>query len=158
MKKAFLFSTDGFFAIMLFSLVTVLIYLFYISFTSLQQQYIFADDLLTFLDRTKINELDVNKDDPLSSKYPGISTLIKDGIIKDTNIKIIEQIIIFKNNNNPNDDIYIETILNDLITEGIKGNYKFALDIGDLPTYGEQPTNIANLVARRRIAISQERA
>ena len=143
MKKGFFFSMDAFFSILLFTIVIALIYLFFISFTSLQQQYIFADDLLTLLNRIKINELDL-------SKYPGISSLS----IGNKNVTIVEQVVIFQDQSNQN---AIDIIIDDL-TSGLKGNYKFSLDIGNSIAYGTSSSNITNLVARSRITVAKKQS
>jgi len=129
---------DAFFAILLFTLVIALIYLFSISFNSLQQQYVFADDLLNLVDRVKINDLDL-------VKYSGIASLN----IKDKNVTIIEQVVTYYNQSN----FYaINKTLDDL-TLKLRGNYKFGLYIGDVLVYGNQSSGVSNLVARSRISI-----
>lgn len=138
MKKGFFFSMDAFFAILLFTLVITLIYLFFIAFSSLQQQYVFADDLLTLLDRTKISELDL-------TKYPGIASLN----IKDKDVTIIEQVVTYYNQSN----FYAINMTLDDLTLSLKGNYKFSLDIGGALAYGNQSSGVSNLVARSRVSI-----
>ena len=144
MKRAFIFSMDAFLAIVLFVLVIFLIYTFSISLSGLNQQYFFSDDLLTTLSEIKINELDLNS-------YPRINQLIIDGKIKDTDIKLVEQMVILESRG---DHTSASMITEDIINK-INQNMNAAVYVGDIKLYGNDPGNVTNIITRARLAVGR---
>lgn len=159
MKKGFIFSMDAFLAIILFIFIIFLIYIFSISFFGLNQQYFFSEDLLTTLSETKINELD-------QSYYPHINSLISSTRINNTDVNIIEQIVTFQLNDDPNDlnnkDNTMKMI-DDVVNKIISGNLRTSIDIGGIPVYCfdpqnencPDPQNVNNLLARTRLSVGK---
>ena len=144
MKRAFIFSMDAFLAIILFVLVIFLIYTFSISLSGLNQQYFFSDVLLTTLSEIKINELDLNS-------YPRINQLIIDGKIKDTDIKLVEQMVILESRG---DHASASMITEDIINK-INQNMNAAVYVGDIKLYGNDPGNVTNIITRARLAVGR---
>ena len=68
MKKGFIFSFDSFLALIIFTLFTLLIYLFFVFSSPTTQQYYFSEDMLNVLQNVKISEL--------QSSYPQINQMV----------------------------------------------------------------------------------
>lgn len=153
-KRGFFFSLDSFLAIILFTVVLVMIYIFFIQFSPLQQQYYFSEDLLTVFSNVEIQDLDINIDNPELSKYPRISDLVANKKINDTTVTLLEQIATFY----IEDDIDSATVMvDDLSTDLFKEQYGVALDIGGEEVYSQQTEDVVSLLARQRLIIGKRK-
>lgn len=148
MKKGFIFSTDAFFAIILFILVVFLIYSSSVSYPGLSQQYFFSDDLLISISEVKISELN-------PANYNKINDMIANGKIEDVNIPVIEQIIIFQQNGDTQSAM---DLTNDIISKITSQSLKTAVYVGDNPPiYGQDPSaDVNNILTRTRLAIGKQ--
>lgn len=146
MKKAFIFSMDAFFAIILFIFVIFIIYTFSLQFTNLNQQYFFSEDLLTDLSNVKINDLDLNN-------YPKINQLINEGKINNTDVSLVEQIVTFELNN---DNGASNMIINDILSKIGSEKFKSIIYVGSYGVYGNEPENSANIISRTRLSLGRK--
>src|SRR3989344_5969995 len=123
MKKGFFFSIDSILALMLFGIVLTGIYSFFLTTHSIDQQF----DL---------------------TKYPEVQRMISDGTIKNTENTLLEQIVIFRENEggvSPSARVFVEDISDGLIPE----QYGFSVDVnGEI---FKKSKEVSTLVSRERI-------
>ena len=144
MKKGFIFSFDSFLALIIFTLFTLLIYLFFVFSSPATQQYYFSEDMLNVLQNVKISEL--------QDSYPEINQMVIDGRIKDTEINILEQMLTFELENKRDDAcILFNETTNNLLPE----SYKISFDLSTTTICGEQIADAVNLISRNRLAIGR---
>jgi|SRR3989338_8232883 len=144
MKKGFIFSFDSFLALIIFTLFTLLIYLFFVFSSPATQQYYFSEDMLNVLQNVKISEL--------QDSYPEINQMVIDGRIKDTEINILEQMLTFELENKRDDAcILFNETTNNLLPE----SYKISFDLSTTTICGEQAADAVNLISRNRLAIGR---
>ena len=145
MKKGFIFSFDSFLALIIFTLFTLLIYLFFVFSSPATQQYYFSEDMLNVLQNVKISEL--------QDSYPEINQMVIDGRIKDTEINILEQMLTFELENKRDDAcILFNETTNNLLPE----SYKISFDLSTTTICGEQAADAVNLISRNRLAIGRK--
>ena len=145
MKKGFIFSFDSFLALIIFTLFTLLIYLFFVFSSPTTQQYYFSEDMLNVLQNVKISEL--------QSSYPQINQMVFDGKIKDPEISILEQILTFELENKREDACIL---FNEVINNLLPKNYKVSFDLSTTTICGEQIRDATNLISRNRLAIGRK--
>ena len=148
MKKGFIFSFDSFLALIIFTLFTMLIYIFFIFSSPTTQQYYFSEDILNTLNSVKISDLDLNY-------YPNIQTMVTDGGIQDTSSTILEQMLSFELQDKSDDACTVFTdVTKNLLPEG----YKIGFDLTSGDICGEVIDQTINLISRNRIAIGKIQA
>ncbi len=148
MKKGFIFSFDSFLALIIFTLFTILIYIFFIFSSPTTQQYYFSEDILNTLNSVKISDLDLNY-------YPNIQTMVTDGGIHDTSSTILEQMLSFELQDKSDDACTVFTdVTKNLLPEG----YKIGFDLTSGDICGEVIDQTINLISRNRIAIGKIQA
>ena len=148
MKKGFIFSFDSFLALIIFTLFTILIYIFFIFSSPTTQQYYFSEDILNTLNSVKISDLDLNY-------YPNIQTMVTDGGIQDTSSTILEQMLSFELQDKSDDACTVFTdVTKNLLPEG----YKIGFDLTSGDICGEVIDQTINLISRNRIAIGKIQA
>lgn len=147
MKKGFIFSFDSFLALIIFTLFTILIYFFFVFSSPTTQQYYFAEDILNVLSTVRINELNLNN-------YDIISSMISDGKIVDTSLTLFEQILDFQiqGKNQEACDLY-----RDITDKVLPTGYETNIDLTEESICGENPTG-GNLISRNRILIGSHQA
>ena len=139
MKKAFFFSMDAFFAVMIFTLVLLSVYSFFINVQELRQQYFYSEDLLDIFTTTKMGELNQLSD----GNY--LKQLDESGVI-DRDLTVMEQMVTLTNQGYPEYSRWI--FLN--LTSGLFGErYGLGFDIG-FESIFESERNVTALVARQR--------
>ncbi len=139
MKKGFIFSLDSFFALIMFTLFTIMIYFFFIFSSPTIQQYYFSEDLLNVLSSTKISDL--------SPSYVNINNMINNGTIKDTSSSVLEAIISLQAEGNTGAACLIfKDITNNILPPG----YKIGLDLSSSNICGDQMSNAINIISRGR--------
>ena len=144
MKKGFIFSFDSFLALIIFTLFTLLIYLFFVFSSPATQQYYFSEDMLNVLQNVKISEL--------QDSYPEINQMVIDGRIRDPEINILEQMLTFELDNKRDDAcILFDETTNNLLPE----SYKISFDLSTTTICGEQIADAVNLISRNRLAIGR---
>ena len=148
MKKGFIFSFDSFLALIIFTLFTILIYIFFIFSSPTTQQYYFSEDILNTLNSVKISDLDLNY-------YPNIQTMVNDGKIKDISSTILEQMLSFELDDKSDDACTVFTdITYNLLPEG----YQIGFDLTSGDICGEVIDETINLISRNRIAVGKIQA
>ena len=149
-KKGFFFSTDAFFAILIFTLVLVSIYGYFIGTQELRQQYFFSEDLFDVFINTKMEEwngfenfktnIDENED------YLIHRTLI------DEKLTIMEQLITLNNNVtdiNPEGNEIANNLIGRLTLNLFDARYGFNFNVREW-FYLEDEGNPNAIVARQR--------
>ena len=140
MKKGFIFSFDSFLALIIFTLFTLLIYLFFVFSSPTIQQYYFSEDMLNVLQNVKISELEL-------TSYPQINQMVINGKIKDPEINILEQLLTFELENKRDDAcILFNEVTNNLLPK----SYKISFDLSATTICGEQATDATNIISRNR--------
>ena len=148
MKKGFIFSFDSFLALVLFTLFTILIYLFFVFSTPVTQQYYFSEDIINVLSTTKISDLNL-------AEYPDIELMVNDGRITDTSSTIIEQILTFELNDNREDACGLfGNVTENLVPAG----YKVGIGLTTSDFCAQGITNSINLISRNRISVGRQQA
>lgn len=148
MKKGFIFSFDSFLALVLFTLFTILIYLFFVFSTPVTQQYYFSEDIINVLSTTKISELNL-------LEYPKIQEMIEQGIITDTSSTIIEQILTLQlSEDESNSCGLFGNVTENLLPPG----YKVGIDLATSDFCAQGITNTINLISRNRVSVGRQQA
>lgn len=138
MKKAFFFSLDAFFAVIIFTLILVSIYSYFISTQELRQQYFYSEDVLDLFINTKVDELsqfDTNEN----------LILLKQWNFIQPNYTIMEQISYFQDKGYNN---YSQWMFYNLTSDFFGTKYGVEFDLEGL-IYGSQK-NATALVSRQR--------
>lgn len=144
MKKGFIFSFDSFLALIIFTLFTLLIYLFFVFSSPATQQYYFSEDMLNVMQNVKISEI--------QSSYPGIEEMVINGKIKDPEASILEQLLTFELENKRDDAcILFDKIKINLLPK----NYKISFDLSAATICGDEITDAVNLISRNRLAVGR---
>lgn len=146
MKKGFFFSLDAFFAIMIFTLILVSIYGYFINTQELRQQYYFSEDLLDIFTSVKMEEIDLSTYPDINNLYESQIPEVRDNMYKD--IKVIDQIIILKNNNAEPALNAAQTIITSLTENLLDERYGLSFDVNG-PIY-KRDKEINALVSRQR--------
>ncbi|MBS3156109.1 hypothetical protein J4413_02650 [Candidatus Woesearchaeota archaeon] len=145
MKKGFFFSLDSILALILFGTVLAGIYSFFLVTHSVDQQFYFSEDILNRLSTVKVSELDL-------TKYPEIQRMVSQAVIKNTDNTLIEQIVIFRENEGESSssaELFVEDITNNLIPE----QYGFSVDVnGEI---FKKTKEINTLVSRERLVFGE---
>ena len=156
-RKAFFFSLDAFFAILIFTLMLVSVYGYFVGTQELRQQYYFSEDLFDIFINTKMGELsfyeegDGNFRQYVLDNHPSLITLI------DGKLTIMEQIITLNNNATeefPEANIIAEHLI-DTLMEIFDDRYGFNLNVEDW-FYVEEEGQQGALVSRQRFVSGVE--
>ena len=145
MKKAFFFSLDAFFAVIIFTLILVSVYGYFISTQELRQQYFYSEDLFNIFINTRMSELSPDAYPNIYALYDSEIPEIRDNMNPD--LTIMEQIVTLRNIKTEEANGAIKTILDELTGELFEGKYGFSFNVEDW-TYGEEGGN--TIVSRRR--------
>ncbi len=153
MKKGFFFSLDGFFALILFGVFLAMIYSYYLSAPSLNQQLYVSEDLLDVFSNVKINEIDLNS-------YTEVKRLVEQNVINNTDKTIFEVLSDFSVNKHeyPDTDSLVRDVIGGSATGGAGGvvpkQYGLGIELikdnQAREVYGGQ-ANKPNVVVRQRL-------
>jgi hypothetical protein len=141
MKKGFFFTTDGFLAIILFTVIILGLFSYYISAKSLTQQYYYSEDLLNIFSNVKISELD-----PIY--YPSIQTILNQPEEYNSGNVIIQQINVFYEQNQ---ELSAIEMVEELTTGLVPEKYGFGIIVKGEDVYSAGKENITALVSRQKI-------
>ncbi|MBS3153584.1 hypothetical protein J4426_03415 [Candidatus Woesearchaeota archaeon] len=145
MKKGFFFSLDSILALILFGVVLAGIYSFFLVTHSIDQQFYLSEDILNRFSTVNVGELDL-------TKYPEIQKMVAEETIKDMEVTLIEQIVIFRENEgeeSPSANLFIRDLTDSLIP----AQYGFAVDVnGELFTRSKEVTT---LISRERLVFGE---
>jgi hypothetical protein len=147
-KKAFFFSLDAFFAVIIFTLILVSVYGYFINVQELRQQYFYSEDVLDIFINTKMSDLgnggplDTNENLVLLDNY---------GLI-DYDMTIMEQITFLNNKGYVN---YSQWIFYNLTSDFFGEKYGTSFDVG-FESIFESQKNITALVSRQRYISGSE--
>src|SRR3989344_1100271 len=111
MKKGFFFSLDSILALILFGVVLAGIYSFFLVTHSIDQQFYLSEDILNRFSTVNVGELDL-------TKYPEIQKMVAEETIKDMEVTLIEQIVIFRENEgeeSPSANLFIRDLTDSFI-------------------------------------------
>jgi len=151
-KRGFFFSLDGFFALILFGVFLAMIYSYYLSAPSLNQQLYVSEDLLDVFSNVKINEIDLNA-------YTEVKRLVEQDVINNTDKTIFEVLSDFSVNKQESDTrLLVQDVIggSDKVGVGgvVPGQYGLGIELVKnnqaIEVYGGQ-ANKPNVVVRQRL-------
>jgi|SRR3989344_2996768 len=145
MDKGFFFSIDSIFALMLFGFVLANIYSFFLVSQSANQQFYFSEDVLDIFSNVKINELDL-------TKYTVVQTMISDGRIKNLDITLLDQVVLFREKEgeaSTNAQIFVQDVTKGLIPE----QYGFSVDVNG--EVFKKSKEVTTLISRERLTFGE---
>jgi len=150
-KRGFIFSYDSFLALIMFVLITLLIYFFFIYSVPTTQQYFFSEDLVNVLGSVKISELQEN--------YPEVNEMIADGRIKNTDSTVIEQMSTFVLENNCDDARYLfNAVKRNLLPEQYEASFGIGSGRSAQDCGKSLSEDLINIVSRNRISVGRIQA
>ena len=138
MKKAFFFSMDAFFAVIIFTLILVSVYSYFISTQELRQQYFYSEDMFDLFINTRVGEL------KQFDEHINLQQLRQWNLIEE-NLTVMEQISKFQNLGYTN---YSQWVFYNLTSDFFGAKYGVEFNLEGL-IYGSEK-NATALVSRQR--------